>query len=340
MTGAVVPFDPHRRRRTSRRPQPATPPGLTFGAAMNSWTLALQARGRSDRTIGEYVATIEIFTAWLDANDLPDDVEAATAEHIRRFLTHENGRAYNKDNVRKTTQPATAAKHFRNLRALFNWLVKEGERTTPSPVHSEDQPDAPKKHRAALTDEQMSALLATCKKRTFENLRDEAILRLLVDSGPRRSGIAGIRHTPDDDATNDLYLARYRIRIVLKGGDEHLIPIGKKTALAIDRYIRARARHPAAEEPWLWLGQRGRLTGSGIYQMVRERGAMIGVPGLHPHRFRRKSVTEYLNAGGNPIDAMYNFGWKSMAMVDEYTRETARERAAEAHARLSPGDRY
>jgi hypothetical protein len=41
---------------------------------------------------------------------------------------------------------------------------------------------------------------------------------------------------------DDVQLARRTILIVLKGGDEHLIPVGRKAAAALDRYLRARAK--------------------------------------------------------------------------------------------------
>lgn len=56
-----------------------------------------------------------------------------------------------------------------------------------------------------------------------------------------------------------------------------ILPIGTKAARDIDRYVRARAAHPRAADPWLWLGKKGRLTPSGIYQMIKDRGNEIGL---------------------------------------------------------------
>ena len=51
-----------------------------------------------------------------------------------------------------------------------------------------------------------------------------------------------LRHDPR--YINIPYLPHRIIRVVLKGGDEHYMPIGRKPAAALDRYLRARARHP------------------------------------------------------------------------------------------------
>jgi site-specific recombinase XerC len=42
-----------------------------------------------------------------------------------------------------------------------------------------------------------------------------------------------------------------------KGGRVRFTSFGAKTATALDRYLRVRGKHPAANDPWLWLGQRG-----------------------------------------------------------------------------------
>lgn len=307
----------------SKKRTPKPLPGMPLGDAWLSWEVALNARNRASSTIKEYRNTVGQFETWRDENDLPDDVRAVTAEEIREFLIEE----------RERTSPGNAHKQYRNLRAFFHWLIKEGERDHPTPVRTDDEPNVPTVERPVLTDEQITALLDACKGADFESRRDHAIIRLLIDSGPRVSGLAGID-------LEDVSLTQFRVSIKLKGGDEILVPIGKKTAQAIDRYLRVRSRQPQARyNDALWLAPKGRLTAFGIYQMIRRRGAEIGEPKLHPHMFRRASATRFLDAGGGEIDAMHIYGWKSPEMVRRYTRETARERAREVHSRLSPGDR-
>jgi len=302
---------------------------MPLAASWASWELALRARDRSEGTIKSYKDTVLLFAAWLAENELPDDVQAIDQTHVRAWLVHE----------RERTTPGNAHKHFRNLRALFNWLIEEGERTAASPVRSADQPHVPETERPVLSSDNVLALLDTCKGASFRQRRDAAIIRVLYDSGPRVSGLVGIRYTPTNADTNDLSLTQYRVRIRLKGGDTYLAPIGRQSAQALDRYLRVRAVHDHADLPWLWLGERGRLSVSGVEQMIKRRGKMIGIDDLTPHWFRRASATAFLDAGGGEIDAMHVYGWKSTAMVQRYTKETARERARDAHARLSPGDR-
>jgi len=97
--------------------------------------------------------------------------------------------------------------------------------------------------------------------------------------------------------------------VVDKSGRERALPFGRKTALALDRYLRARSRHRLAHLDALWLGQRAPLTSSGLRDLLDRRSRQAGIPALHPHMFRHTFFRhtfahEWLSAGGNEVDLM------------------------------------
>ena len=183
------------------------------------------------------------------------------------------------------TAPASAATRYRSLQQLFNWLDEEGE-IDASPMAKMRPPKIPEKPVPALSDDHVRLLLADCSGKDFRNRRDCAIIRLFLDTGMRLEGMGGLRYSPDDAEFSDVDLTSRVARIIAKGRRELVLPIGAKTARDIDRYIRVRAAHPHAADPWLWLGKKGRLTASGIYQMIKDRGSAVGLPDLHPHQLR------------------------------------------------------
>jgi site-specific recombinase XerC len=100
-----------------------------------------------------------------------------------------------------------------------------------------------------------------------------------------------------------------------KGRRPRAVPFGRKTALALDRYLRLRASHPFAHLPNLWLGLAGAVTPSGLYQVVAargpRRGAVVGLPRLHPHQFRHSFAGSWLSAGGNEGGLLRLADWSS-----------------------------
>ncbi len=96
----------------------------------------------------------------------------------------------------------------------------------------------------------------------------------------------------DDPRRSDVDLWNREISVHGKGGKPRIVRIGYEAARALDRYIRARARHAQAWRPQLWLGTRNRgpLTAKGICQMIARRGRQCGVD-VFPHRFRHHGWT-------------------------------------------------
>ena len=173
-----------------------------------------------------------------------------------------------------------------------------------------------------LTVDQLRALIAACKGNSFDDRRDDAIVRLFADTGVRLGEMAGL--TVGDV---DLNLA---VAIVKgKGSRFRTVPYGDKTREALDRYRRHRARHEYVNLDSWWLGRKGPLTDSGIVQILRRRAATAGIEHLHPHMFRHSFAHQWLSAGGNEGDLQRIAGWSSSQMLQRYGRSAADQRTRE-----------
>jgi site-specific recombinase XerD len=296
-----------------------TPAVSDLEMLLPSWQRHLRAANLSPKTITAYISGGEQLRAFLAARGMPTDVTAIRREHVEAFI----------EDVLNRHRPATAATRYRDLQQLFKWLTEEGE-IQESPMARMRPPKLDERPIPIIAEADLRALFAACNGRTFEGRRDTAIIRVLLNTGARLSEVANLRMEDVDLDYRELY-------VVGKGRKARSLPLGAKATKDVDRYLRMRARHKDAGLPWLWLGPKGRLTDSGIAQLVRRRCRQAGIPEINVHRFRHTFSHLWLASGGTEHDLAKLNGWSSLQMVGRYAASAATERAKAAHQRIDPG---
>ena len=150
------------------------------------------------------------------------------------------------------------------------------------------------------------------------------MIRLYYNTGARLSEVGNL-HVDDVDLNTE------SVHFHGKGAKDRRVRFGPKTARALSRYLRARAKHRGAELPHLWLADRGGrpLAPNGIKIRLKRLGHAAGVDEVHAHRWRHTFAHEWKLAGGDTGDLMLLLGWTSDDMPRHYGASAAAERAQE-----------
>lgn len=285
---------------------------------LGSFELSLRARNRSPRTVRNYLSAVQLLDDFLPSGSSPLTVDRRTVEG---FIA---------DQLDRHT-PTTAATRFRCLQQWYRWAIEEGL-IDSSPMEGMTPPRLDEKVVPVLADDQLRSLLAACDGKAFEDRRDAALIRFMIDTGARLGEVTGL-------TTADVTARAQEALLHGKGDRERRVYFSAATAVALDRYLRERKGHRWAPNPAMWIGPKGPLTDSGIAQLIRRRGEAAGLAGLHPHQLRH-TWAHLMKVGGMADDEVMALGgWRTGQMLARYGSSARTERARESYQRMAPGDR-
>jgi site-specific recombinase XerD len=156
----------------------------------------LEAANRSPKTIRSYIDTVkDSLGQFLIERGYPGDVNDIGIEHLVADQADQADQAYQADQADQADQlrrfsASTAALRHRTLKVFFNWLVKEDE-IPKSPMANLVVPKVGEIEVPVVPIEDVRRLLSACAKDTFDDRRDNAMIRLFYDTGVRLAEVAG-----------------------------------------------------------------------------------------------------------------------------------------------------
>ena len=297
-----------------------TAEAVPLAELLSSWEIALRAERKSPQTVKSYTDGVRRFLTWCAVVDRSPMLDRATVNSFVAAI------------LAAGAEPATARARQLALRRFSAWLLDEGEAGTDNLLGLK-APKLDSKVVEPLTDVQIKALIAACAGADMRDRRDEAIVRLMIETGSRAGEVADMLLSDVDLRAGTAIIRRG------KGGKGRSVPFGAQTVRAIDRYLRVRRAHRLASTDDLWLGDRGkRFNYDGLHKTLAYRAQVADVAGFHPHRLRHTAAHRWLAAGGSEGGLMAVAGWTRPDMLLRYTRAQASARAADEARRLNLGD--
>jgi site-specific recombinase XerD len=284
-----------------------------------SWERAMRAERKSPATIKCYGDGVRAYARWADSNGIEPQLSKADAQ------------AWIADTLAAGKEGSTAKVRLKGMRRFCAWLVAEGE-LAENPMAGMPAPKVDDKVVPALSEDQLKRLLKACVGKDWRDRRDEAIVRLMLETGARASEVVGLQ-------TADVDLDRELVTITRgKGGKGRVVPIGPQTVMALDRYLRARRARGHDSGGALWVGYGGSFGYYGLSDALKARARAAGIEGFHLHLLRHTFATRWKAAQGSDDGLMAVAGWSSRSMIDRYAGAAASQRAAEEARRLGLGD--
>lgn len=283
-----------------------------------SYTRSLRAANLRPSTIDHYVGASLDYYRFAAENGMPEPTKARR-EHIEAWIVALQDAGYAQHTVRN---------RFVGLRRFIAWLVDEGE-IARNPTERVRMPKADQVDKDVATKAELRAVLKAIEKRTdTRRFRDVAIVAMVYDTGLRATELASLQIA---DVNLEEGVATVRSASA-KARAPRVVGLSEQCVRYLDRYLRKRKDSHSA----LYVGHRGQMTRSGVYQVVRDAFRDAGVTAtIGPHDLRHTSAS-HIGRSMSESELMSQFGWRDADMARHYRRQVEQEMAIEAHRKASP----
>jgi len=192
--------------------------------------------------------------------------------------------------------PETVHSYYRTFRVFLNWWSKRYKQENP--MQYIDAPRVPNKVMPTLEDIDIELLAMRVKQP-----RDRALIALFIDTGIRATEAIDLRKR---DIKPDYILVTGKV-------GQRKVPIS-------DWVVSLLLDLPVCGNGYVFQGNKGKLTRSGAYQIVRKYLLAIGITGekLGPHRLRHTLGRHFLVNGGDIRTLQLIMGHSNIKTTEKY----------------------
>ena len=234
---------------------------------MRMFLISKKVEGCTLKTIECYRNEVQRFIQYANK-----DITEVTTNDIRIYIAKRAA-----EGICKVSQDNA----LRILRSFFSWCTAE-EYTEKNPTLRIKKIKTEQTIKKPFSEIEIERL-----RNGARDAREKAIIDVLLSTGMRIGEMEALKRRDVDGE---------QIIVYGKGEKERYVYLNAKAIVSLEEYLRTRKDTNAplfvtCRKPY------SRLTKSGIQVSVRELGKSLGIPEVHPHRFRRTAATLALNRG-------------------------------------------
>lgn len=271
-----------------------------------------EGEGSSPHTVRNYRIDLLQFLDFLQRVS-PETPGATRLDRVEPLTI----RAFMASLRRRGRSAVTVARKVASLRSFFQFCCRRG-RLGWNPAALVATPKIPKPLPRHLTVDQAFQLLATPQGGGPLVLRDRAILELFYTSGIRLGELCGL-------TVDDVDLDQRLVKVMGKGNNERIVPVGRPAAEALSAYLAARDTLKRGKSSMyrgpLFLNHRGGcLTPRGVERILEKYLRKSGMgKAITPHGLRHSFATHLLQAGADLRVIQELLGHARLSTTQRYT---------------------
>lgn len=237
---------------------------------------AKKIEGRSEKSLGYYKSTIDKMLISINKS-----VKHITTDDLRNYLAD-----YQKEH---SSSKVTIDNIRRILSSFFGWLEDE-DYVVKSPVRRIHKVKTGKTVKETYSDEALELMRDSCTE-----LRDLAMIDMLASTGMRVGEMVLLNQ-------DDINFDERECIVFGKGDKERIVYFDARTKMHLKAYLDSRND----DNPALFVSltsPNNRMKIGGIEVRLRKIGNELGIPKVHPHKFRRTLATMAIDKG-MPIEQL------------------------------------
>lgn len=264
-------------------------------------------RSLSKHSIDAYLNDVDKLVQFFLATEKELSLNKITLKDLREFITW-----LNEIGMQSNTQ----ARVISGLKAFFMYLMQE-EIIEEDPTALLEAPKLTRKLPDTLSIEEINKLISTIDASKPEGMRNKTIIEMLYGCGLRVTELVELR-------ISNVFKESEFIKVIGKGNQERIVPIGSVALHLLDIYIHQVRVHLSIKkghEDFIFLNRFGsRLSRISVFNLIKSLAEATGIhKNISPHTLRHSFATHLIEGGADLRAVQEMLGHASITTTEIYT---------------------